>query len=572
VSTGGDPRIGTELAGFRIESLIGRGGMGVVYLAEQLRYGRKIALKILAPELAVDEAFRERFELEWRTAAKLEHPNIVPVYEAGEADGVLYIAMRYVDGIDLNALLGREGRLSPARALGIVGQVGRALDAAHAQGLVHRDVKPGNILVAAESAGEGEHVYLTDFGVAKQARTQTGLTRTGLFIGTVDYAAPEQIEGKLLDGRTDLYALGCVLYQCMTGVLPYEKDSEVAMLYAHLMEPPPSLKAKRPELPDALDAVIVKALAKEPDDRYATCREFVDQARRAAGLTPGAGRTVLDVPLTPTVQTASPPTAQASAPPTVGEPRGPAEPPPPRPRAPWWRSRWALIGLAAVVIAGAGAGIGIGLAGGGGGGETSEAVDTTQPTSTEATTETGQTTTDTDTGDTATGDTTVETDTSTTDTGATDTGATETASDFPNADEAALLAHVPETTRDLCEREDEDAKADEAIAGVACFRPKLTVFYDMFPDAASMNAYYDSQVSLAGATRDQGDCASAQVAEGTWTLGDQVEGRLLCFTDDARIIVWTDERFNILGYIYRTEPNRPKAYRFWQGAGAQLIE
>ena len=376
-----DPRIGTELAGFRIESLIGRGGMGVVYLAEQVRYGRKVALKILAPELAADSGFRDRFEQEWRMAAKLEHPNIVPVYEAGEAEGVLYIAMRYVGGIDLNALLAREGRLEAPRALGIVSQVASALDAAHAQGLVHRDVKPGNILVA-QVQGAPEHVYLTDFGVAKQTTAGSGLTKTGLFIGTVDYAAPEQIEGKTLDGRADVYALGCVLYQCLTGVLPYEKDSEVAMLYAHLMETPPSLAAKDPEL-EPLDPVIAKALAKSPDDRYPTCRELVSSAQTAlASAAPtavetaaGAALTVADPNRTVAGRPAAGPTVadgpRGAVPATVKATTADGAPPP------WWRSRRALIaGAAVLVLAGAGAGIAAALSGGGGGGSTTSAVTT----------------------------------------------------------------------------------------------------------------------------------------------------------------------------------------------------
>jgi Protein kinase domain/WD40-like Beta Propeller Repeat len=369
---GDDPRIGTEIAGFRIESLIGRGGMGVVYKAEQLRYGRRVALKILAPELVHDQSFRERFELEWQTVAKLEHPNIVPVYEAGEAEGALYIAMRYVDGIDLNALLAREGRLEPERAISIVGQVGSALDAAHLQGLVHRDVKPGNILVASGQGVEGEHVYLTDFGVAKQAKTRSGLTRTGLFVGTVDYAAPEQIEGKPLDGRTDVYALGCVLYQCLTGALPYEKDSEVAMLYAHLMEPAPSARAKRPELPPALDAAITKALAKPPDDRYDTCRDLVVDARRAVGLPTGARAPATTV-------SASPRTVIETAPGTVLEGTPPSS-------APWWRSKVALVAAGLVLLAGVGAGVGIAVSGSGGEGSppTTAAAPTTGPPTTGA--------------------------------------------------------------------------------------------------------------------------------------------------------------------------------------------
>ena len=287
MSTDPESRIGTELAGFRIESVIGRGGMGVVYGAEQLRYGRKVALKVLAPELSHDRQFRERFEQEWRTAARIEHPSIVPIYEAGEAEDGLYIAMRYIDGTDLRALLGRTGRLPVGRALDILAQVAEALDTVHTHGLVHRDVKPANILVA---SGEGyEHAYLGDFGVAKQVRTESGLTQTGAFIGTVDYAAPEQLEGKAVDARADIYALGCVLYQCLTGLRPFEKGSDAATISAHLFEPPPSAHAKRPDLPAELDDVIARALAKPPTDRYPSCRELVRAARDVlAGRQPAA--------------------------------------------------------------------------------------------------------------------------------------------------------------------------------------------------------------------------------------------------------------------------------------------
>ena len=361
-----DPRIGTELAGFRIERQLGRGGMGVVYLAHQIRYDRKVALKVLAPELASDEGFRERFEQEWRSAAKLEHPNIVPIYEAGDADGVLYIAMRYVDGTDLGALLAREGRLTQERAVGIVSQVSAALDAAHAQGLVHRDVKPGNILLAAGAEGENEHVYLTDFGVAKQTRT-AGLTRTGFFLGTIDYAAPEQIESKEIDGRTDVYALGCVLYQCLTGSLPYEKDSEIAVLYAHLNDPPPRPSERLPELSSPFDAVVAKALAKSPDDRYATCRDLSTGARAALRASPRAGAPTVAAGAAPTL--IDPARTVADRPPAAETTVEPV-------RRPWWRSPAALIAAAVIVLAGAGAGIGIALSGGGGGGETGAAAST----------------------------------------------------------------------------------------------------------------------------------------------------------------------------------------------------
>jgi serine/threonine-protein kinase len=278
-------RIGTELAGFRIESVIGRGGMGVVYGAEQLRYDRKVALKLLAPELSHDPQFRERFELEWRTAARIEHPSIVPIYEAGEVEDGLYIAMRYIDGIDLRTLLAGAGPLAPERALDILSQVADALDAVHGQGLVHRDVKPANVLVV-PGAGH-EYAYLGDFGVAKQVRTESGLTQTGAFIGTVDYAAPEQLEGKVVDGRADVYALGCVLYQCLTGARPFEKSSDAATISAHLLEPPPSAHAANPSLPPELDRVIARALAKAPGDRFPSCRELVRAARAVlTGLPP----------------------------------------------------------------------------------------------------------------------------------------------------------------------------------------------------------------------------------------------------------------------------------------------
>ena len=277
-----DPRTGSELAGYRIERLIARGGMAAVYLAEHLRLRRKVALKLLAPELAADERFRERFLRESQLAASLDHPNVVPIYDADEADGVLYIAMRYVEGSDLRALLREEAPLEPLRALRLLTQAAAGLDAAHRRGLVHRDVKPGNILL-----GEDEHVYVSDFGLTKQASSQTGLTATGQLVGTVDYVAPEQIRGEQVDGRADVYSLACVLYECLAGAKPFEKDTEVAIIWAHMQDPPPALSEKRPELPRGLDDVLAKGLAKEPSQRPATCRELVEAARRELGLSSG---------------------------------------------------------------------------------------------------------------------------------------------------------------------------------------------------------------------------------------------------------------------------------------------
>ena len=275
-----DSRIGTELAGYRIESLIGRGGMSVVYLAEHLGLGRKVALKILSVDLAGDPKFRERFVRESRIAAGMEHPNIIPVYEAGEAQGVLYIAMRLVRGTDLRAFLDDEGTPSVQRTLDLLGQVAGALDAAHAEGLVHRDVKPANILIA---RGKAEHVYLSDFGLTKRTSSEPGITDTGQFVGTLDYAAPEQFEGKPLDGRTDQYSLGCVLYECLAGQAPFQRDQQAALMYAHLMTPPPKVTEARPDLPSAADEVVGRAMAKKPEDRYASCSDVIAEAGAALG-------------------------------------------------------------------------------------------------------------------------------------------------------------------------------------------------------------------------------------------------------------------------------------------------
>jgi serine/threonine protein kinase len=284
-----DARIGSELAGYRIEAPIGRGGMGIVYRAEQLRLGRKVALKLLAPELAENQAFRARFEHESRLAGVLDHPHIVPLFEAGEVDGLLFISMHYVEGTDLRDLLSHEGRLEPERALAIAAQVASALDAAHDRGLVHRDVKPGNILIAGDAPTDRpEHCYLTDFGLTKDTSSPVELTATGTFVGTIDYIAPEQIEGAKPAGHGDQYALGCVLFECLTGRLPFARDDEIGVMWAHLQDEPPTVTALRPDLPAAIDAVVARALAKDPRQRYGTCTALVEAAR-AALLPDGVG-------------------------------------------------------------------------------------------------------------------------------------------------------------------------------------------------------------------------------------------------------------------------------------------
>ena len=290
MTTPADPRLGTRLAGYQIQAPLGRGGMGVVYLAEQTGPHRQVALKLLLDPATASEGFRARFLRESELAAAIDHPNVLPVYDAGETDGVLWIAMRYVDGIDLAALLEREGPLAPEQALVIVGQVAGALDAAHTRGLVHRDVKPGNILLAMDD-GAVVHAYLADFGLTKRIGGARGLTVSGQVLGTIDYVAPEQIEGGPVDGRADQYALGGVLFECLTGVVPFRRDSELAVLWAHVHDPPPRISEYRPDLPAGLDAVIGRALAKAPGDRYPSCGALIAAIEAAlAGAAPAGLR------------------------------------------------------------------------------------------------------------------------------------------------------------------------------------------------------------------------------------------------------------------------------------------
>jgi serine/threonine-protein kinase len=283
-----DLRRGSELLGYRIERILGRGGMGVVYLAHQIVLDRMVALKLLVPELAEDESFRARFLRESKLAASLDHPNIVPVFDAGEVEGRLYIAMRYVEGTDLSRLLDEEAPIEPQRAMALLAPIVDALDAAHAKGLVHRDVKPSNILV--DHAGRP---YLADFGLSKGLSEQ-GLVEESHFGATLDYVAPEQIEQRPVGPAADQYALGCVLYECVTGKPPFHSGNPMGVLWSHVSDPPPSARAANGALPEALDGVFAKVLAKEPSDRYATCREFAADAEDALSLRKaGPSRTTL---------------------------------------------------------------------------------------------------------------------------------------------------------------------------------------------------------------------------------------------------------------------------------------
>jgi serine/threonine-protein kinase len=323
------------VAHYRIVDHLGEGGMGVVLLAHDETLGRNVALKLLSAQFANDLQFRGRFMRESRLAAAIDHPNIIPIYEAGEADGQLFIAMRYVAGVDLRELLAAEGSFSTERAIALADQMARALDAAHIAGLVHRDVKPGNVLV---DRSEGrEHCYLTDFGLTKNIASSSGFTETGQFVGTLSYMAPEQIEGRGIDGRADIYALGCVLFECLAGVPPFRRESDVAMMYAHLREPPPSLSAARADLPPAVDTVMERALAKAPGDRHATCLDLVAELQATLAGVPvrpfapssvGTGRRFARPPAAP------PPPSDVS---TRGEPLAAPRPAPPPPPVPLYR-------------------------------------------------------------------------------------------------------------------------------------------------------------------------------------------------------------------------------------------
>jgi serine/threonine protein kinase len=315
-------------AGYWIDRLLDRGGMGVVYKAMDIDLDRAVALKLIAPEWMEDENAAARFRTEARLAASLEHPNIVPVHRGGQENGVLYLAMRFVPGTNLRRMIDRSPL--PFETTGIIiTQIGGALDAAHGRGLVHRDVKPANILISDETAHT--HAYLTDFGLTKRPGSTGSLTGTGLWVGTADYVAPEQIQGHAIDGRADVYSLGCVLYEMLTGEVAYPKDGDIAKLWAHISNPPPQPSAARPELVPAFDDVVAKATAKDPADRYATAGEMAAAAREAIALQGQVhpGSVVPPVGLVPPPVVTPPPTPMPAPPPAMTPPPTPMPAPPP---------------------------------------------------------------------------------------------------------------------------------------------------------------------------------------------------------------------------------------------------
>jgi serine/threonine protein kinase len=306
--------------------------MAAVFRARDERLGRTVALKLLAG----DEVVRERFAGEALAAAAVDHPHIIPVYAAGEADGYQYIAMRFVAGDDLHAVVRREGGLPARRVTAFVSPVASALDAAHEAGLVHRDVKPANILVDART-GRPDHVYLSDFGVARRMRPAAGLTVPGQFLGTPDYAAPEQASGRPVDGHGDQYALACVAYELLSGSVPFVRDEPMLVLWAHVSAPPPRLTSVRSDLPGAVDSVLARALEKQPEARYDSCGDFADALREALGMEPydprrPAGRTSAFPPAPDPVATRTMTVAESPEP---RSPRSPAKRPVPAAAGTW---------------------------------------------------------------------------------------------------------------------------------------------------------------------------------------------------------------------------------------------
>jgi YVTN family beta-propeller protein len=354
---------GAAFAGHRIEGIAGRGGMGVVYRATHLALDHVVALKVIAPDLAGDERFRRRFADESRIAVSIRHPNVVAIHHAGEEEGLLFVTMDLIEGTDLRGLLRERGSLDPGHAVAIVAAVADALDAAHGKGLVHRDIKPGNVLIE-RLDGDGEHVYLTDFGLARAIEATSGITATGAFVGTLDYVAPEQIRGQRVDARSDVYALGCVLFEILTGNPPFAaRDDKVAKMYAHLQEEPPRLRVLRPDLPPDLDQVIARALAKEPDERFPSAG---DLGRAAAAAV--AGSPTVEAERSVAVGAAAPGPPEAT---TTAERAAASEEPTVReaPPAASRRRRWPLLAGLALAAAAAAAAV-IVLAGGDGDGAT----------------------------------------------------------------------------------------------------------------------------------------------------------------------------------------------------------
>jgi serine/threonine-protein kinase len=546
-------RIGTTIAGYRLEALLGRGGMSVVYRAEQVRLGRTVALKLLAEALTHDPSFRERFERESRHAAEIDHPNIIPIFDAGEAEGQLFIAMRYVRGTDLRTIIEHEGALGVGRTLLYLQQASGALDAAHDRNLIHRDVKPANILVEQPS----ERVYLSDFGIVKHTASP-GMTRTGVFVGTVDYASPEQIEGLTVDARADVYALGCVLFECLTGRAPFGRDSEVAVMHAHLAEAPPSLHEVRPDLPRTLDRVIGIAMAKSADDRYDSCEELMTAVHAAAE---DRGTTTSRTSRSPANGDARAAAADGAVPPTiVDQPkkgRPPKEPRPPRQPGGGGGGgggvpSWVPVVGAMVIGALLAAIVALFVTRDDGGGGGTQTVVLTQTSTNGSVTTSTQTTT-------------------------TSTGSTVTSAFDPKTTQLGKV--VPQTILKDCSLADSPVTgametancAPPADAGGQFYPTSWTL--SVYPSSQAMLAAYNNLQTLHKLQNGKGDCNGVSWGgAGPWLHGPgKPGGRRLCYFQGGHaIIVWTHEKLgqadhiDFLGQAQADDLDHPELFSWWR--------
>ncbi|MFN2594554.1 MAG: protein kinase [Actinomycetota bacterium] len=586
-----DPRIGTLIDRYRVTDLIAEGGMGVVYMAEHTALGTKVALKLLSARYAQDQKFRKRFEGEWKRAASLDHANILAVHDAGEAAGEMYIAMPYIHGTDLATLIEEHGRLGVNETLDVLGQIGKALDAAHDNGLIHRDVKPGNILVA---SGEGRdpkgHAYLCDFGISRRMSSMTSLTQVGQTVGTSAYMAPEQIEGpsEAVDGRTDLYALGCVFYECLSGKVPFEADSDVAIYWAHMHKPPPKVSDLGLGLPVELDAVIATAMAKHKENRYATCGEFIAAAKEAVGELRTAESTTARATTADSTRQTAPDLSEPAVPPAPGQttgddahpakaketfaaqveappgkrretvaaqveapsqkahetvaaqaeilsvpPDAPGEAEPvsitPRPQR---RSRLPLV-LSLVGFVAVAAAVVVFLV-------------SRNPSNPHVPAHSGST----------------------------PTASPTPLEPFPNTAEADLLQHVPSVAKQSCSRSSSPTPTTSVLASVICSAGPQTAVYTQYGSETDMNDAFDQVAADAGfqgftTGRDSGACRSRR-AFYEYSIAHSFGGQLLCYPENSGTgngtgfyMYWTDVRLNILSSGFRDDFNQPAIYSWW---------
>ncbi|MGH3139703.1 MAG: serine/threonine-protein kinase [Gaiellales bacterium] len=561
-SIGHMPRVGSDFASYRIQGVLGRGGMSVVFRADNMRLGNEVALKVLSAELSENDAFRERFVRESRLAASINHPNIIPIYDAGEEDGLLYIAMRYVAGADLKTLIRQEGPLSLRRTADIISQVARGLSVAHQRGLIHRDIKPANILT--ERAGaDGEtvdHAYLADFGLMKHQVSRSGLTDTGQFLGTVDYVAPEQVEGRQTDQRSDVYSLGCVLYECLTGSVPYPRDSDVAVLFAHVQDTVPRITDLRPDLTSSIDEIGARAMAKRPEHRYANATDISRDLTEAVGAFRYShdrpSRAITD----PTPREAS---SYAATPEVVPVPERPAaqEPPAPPPgdsgpggggpaRPPRGRPSVLVIALG-VALAAALAVIAFQLTSGGDSGPSASPGTTASP---------GGTT-------------------------APPTGGTGTTAPTGPVQASDLRQAMPKNLLTQCTNV---PPAGQALASLSCSAPSnsaITYDVSMYPDTADVQAVFKTLLASQGIKTNTNGCTKRNWnGERAWTHPTgSLGGHVACYLDanGDSVIMWTHMSQNdkaappqpdhrdILG-IARQHTQLPGElltfWKFWSGA------